>query len=121
MSATLFYDGRCALCSKEMRLLTRLKRPDLHLLDIHTSDLSQWQLPPIETPGLTATTQLLSVLHLRTAEGRWLLGLDATVAAWSYTPLGWLFKPLRWPLIRPIADTFYTRWAQARACRLGYV
>ncbi|HAU67804.1 MAG: DUF393 domain-containing protein [Arenicella sp.] len=121
MQSTLFYDGRCAMCSKEMKLLRRLKRAELRLEDIHKVDLNQWQLPSLDKTVPDHRTLFLSVLHLHTETDQWKTGLDATVAAWSYTPIGWLFRPLRWPLIKNIADYVYTKWAGNRACKLGYV
>ena len=121
MQSTLFYDGRCAMCSTEMRLLRRLKSTNLQLADIHQVDLCQWPLPSLDKGVPDHQTQLLSVLHLHTEENEWKTGLDATVAAWSHTAIGWVFKPLRWPLIRNVADYVYTRWARNRACKLGYV
>lgn len=110
---TLYYDGKCAQCSAEMRLLTRLKNQSLSLIDIHelTPDSPIFSIPK---------NNLLSVLHLQTEQGIWLKGLDANVRAWRHTYFGWLMMPLRWPVLKKIADLIYYRWAQNRACRLGY-
>ena len=62
--------------------------------------------------------QGLETLHLRTAEGDWLTGVDATVRAWSHTHWGVLFKVLRWPLIGPMTDAAYRYWARKRYRRL---
>ena len=109
MTDTLYYDGKCALCSHEIRLLARLKDSSLILIDIHgqANQQSTWD-------KLT----LMSVLHLQTSSGKWIKGLDATVQAWKHTKLGFLFIPLRWPVIRTVADYFYTKWANSRVCKL---
>jgi len=112
MKDLLFYDGSCPLCAGEIRLLSRLKGKRLELIDIHSE----------KSEGLTDSknaSELLAVLHLKTASGDWQLGLDATVSAWRHTSFGWLLMPLRWPLIRGFADWAYYRWADKRACRLG--
>lgn len=111
MQNTLFYDGQCPICMKEMRLLNRYKNARLILQDIHHSGT-----PAIAKPY--CNEQLLAVLHLKTARGSWLKGLDATVAAWGHTRFGFLLKPLRWPLIGSIADYFYYRWAERRVCNI---
>ena len=109
MKANLFYDGQCPLCTKEINLLSRWKNSELQLTNLH------------EAQKLAKSkNEMLSVLHYQTSDGDWLLGLDATVAAWSHTKLGWLFKPLRWPLIKPLADYIYNNWAKRRACKLAY-
>lgn len=61
--------------------------------------------------------RLLRHLHLLDAKGHWRMGVDASVAAWSFTPLGFLMRPLRWPWIMPWVDRVYQRWADKRYCR----
>ena len=62
--------------------------------------------------------QLLRVLHLRRADGRWLKSTDANVAAWEGTTHGLVLSVLRWPLIRHAADAIYALWARWRYRRL---
>ena len=103
---TLFYDGSCPLCRKEIRLLRRLQRGDLAFADIHA------QIPHSDRrPNREA---LLRRLHLRRGDGRWLIGLEANVHAWSHTRFGFLFRPLLWPGIRTLATGIYQRWADRR-------
>lgn len=103
--ATLYYDGQCPLCMKEMARLGRLKDDRLNLTDIHTLPLGT---------DLPDTTALLRDLHLRLHDGRMLIGVDANVAAWQYTRHGAWFRWMRWPGIRNIADLIYNRWARWR-------
>ncbi|MGH1485960.1 MAG: thiol-disulfide oxidoreductase DCC family protein [Cellvibrionaceae bacterium] len=105
MIDTLYYDGLCPLCRKEIKLLKRLSGDNLAFKDIHRSDKTESQ------PSKDA---LLKRLHLKTSNNIWLIGLDANVHAWSKTPYGWLFKILRWPIIRQIADRVYDLWADRR-------
>ncbi len=85
-------------------MLKRLSSQDIDFVDIH--HLNDADLPSKEL--------LLKRLHLRKPAGDWLVGLDANVYAWSFTPYGVLFKILRvWP-VRPVADFFYNRWADRR-------
>ncbi|MCH8498850.1 MAG: DUF393 domain-containing protein [Marinobacter sp.] len=103
---TLFYDGSCPLCRREIRLLRRLQRGDLAFADIHA------QTPHSDRrPGREA---LLRRLHLRLGDGRWLIGLEANVHAWSHTRYGVMFRPLLWPGIRSLAEGIYQRWADRR-------
>ncbi len=106
---TLFYDGNCPLCMREVRLLTRIADDGLLLTDLH--DVS-------EKPGEPSSLEKLKNLHLRTADGEWLTGVDATVRAWSHTRWGFLFSLLRWPLLGPLADAAYRYWARKRYQRL---
>ncbi|MGD9662902.1 MAG: thiol-disulfide oxidoreductase DCC family protein [Porticoccaceae bacterium] len=106
---TLFFDGQCPLCRREINLLQRLSDEGLAFMDIH-------QIVP--EPQFPSAMAMLRVLHLRKACGSWLTGVDATVHAWSHTRWGWLFKPLRWSLWAPWIDRRYSRWAQRRYNRL---
>jgi predicted DCC family thiol-disulfide oxidoreductase YuxK len=88
-----------------MERLGRLKSDQLELVDIHCVPASA-DLPDRDT--------LLRNLHLRLPDGRMLTGVEANVAAWQYTPQGWLFRWMRWPIFRQIADRAYRRWARWR-------
>ena len=103
--ATLYYDGKCSTCSKEIRLLKSLKNSELELIDI-------WQ---VETD--IPRHELLRILHMRIHDGTWLTGVDANVAAWQHTQFGFLLSPLRWPLIKPITDKIYHSWIKKRVIR----
>lgn len=113
MNGILFYDGNCSLCKHEISLLSRYKSEGLRLVNIHSNKRSS-------LANGRSDLELLRVLHFRTDHGQWLKGLDATVAAWKHTPFGWAFSVLRWPLIKRVADWCYYRWANKRACHLGY-
>ncbi len=109
MTDTLYFDGKCSLCLREIGHLRRLADAALELRDIH--QLSPGADVP---PRLT----LLRTLHLRRADGEWVTGLDASVAAWQHTRLGPLWRWLRWPLVKPLAAYGYRLWAQWRFRRL---
>jgi predicted DCC family thiol-disulfide oxidoreductase YuxK len=106
MKNTLYYDGKCPLCAKEIYWLNKLKNNQLELVDLWGADIEVTQ------------NEMLKILHLRTPTGEWKKGLDANVTAWGHTPIGFLFKPLRWPLIRQVADTLYYKWANNRFCKI---
>jgi predicted DCC family thiol-disulfide oxidoreductase YuxK len=94
---------------REIRLLRRIAGPGLELVDLN-------KLPDL--PGRPTRLIKLTTLHLETADGEWLTGVDATVRAWSHTRWGPLFRALRWPLIGPLADLVYRYWARKRYQRL---
>jgi predicted DCC family thiol-disulfide oxidoreductase YuxK len=107
--ATLYYDGQCPLCTREMARLAALKEDGLRLQDIHQID---------DYRGLPDRDTLLRNLHLKTADGELLTGVDANVMAWQGTPYSRLFAWMRWPLVKPVADTLYRWWALWRYRRL---
>ncbi|MDX1802401.1 MAG: DUF393 domain-containing protein [Marinobacter sp.] len=104
---TLYFDGQCPLCAREIRTLQRLQRGGLTFSDVHRQ-------PEAASDELPGREQLLRRLHLRRADGRWEIGLRATVRAWSHTRVGWLFRPLLWPGLYTVADWVYRRWADRR-------
>jgi len=106
---TLHYDGKCPLCMREVRLLQRIADPGLALVDLHS-------IP--DQPGQPPKLLKLASLHLQTADGEWLTGVDATVRAWSHTRWGLLFRVLRLPLLGRLADVVYQYWARKRYQRL---
>ena len=107
---TLFYDGQCPLCMKEIRVLRRIGDDELRLIDVHgLQDAAVW-------PGIPPE-HLLQRLHLLDDEGIYRTGLRATVQTWCHTPFGFLFRLLLLPGIRTLAETAYNRWAERRYCQ----
>ncbi len=114
---TLYYDGNCPLCLREIRALEKLRDERLQLVDVHLFE---------PAPGEPTRESMLLRLHLKTADGMWLSGVDATVKAWSHTRWGIFFRPLRWPLLASLSDRAYDYWARRRfdglycgsACRI---
>ena len=105
----LYYDGMCSLCVTEMDRLGHLADSGLDLVDIHS--LTDFE-------GVPDKETLLGTLHLQSAEGEMLVGMDANVAAWQHTRFGLLWRPLRWPVIKKVVDIFYRHWARWRYRRL---
>ena len=110
---TIFYDGFCPLCVREMTHLRRAdKRGRMKLVDIQQPCFVQ-EYPHID-PDAART-----ILHADTADGTLLLGLDVTYRAWALASPGlfgrgfWI-APLRWPVIRWFADKAYLWFARNR-------
>lgn len=101
----LFYDGSCPLCLREINLMRKYTNKKIDFLDIHAHRFDETH-PSQEL--------LLRRLHLRTTDGKWLVGLDANVHAWSYNSYGKILKVLRWPIIKVMVDFVYFKWADRR-------
>lgn len=105
---SLYYDGSCPLCRKEMNRLSKYQER-IELIDIHQlEDFSSF--PEKQT--------LLKRLHLKTAEGKWVTGIDANIRAWKHTPYSWLWFPLTFPIVHFFASKVYNQWALWRFDRL---
>lgn len=104
---TLYYDGQCPLCLREIQLFQRRNRQGrLQLLDISTDDTA-----PL--PGLTRE-QMLDCLHARFDDGLIVTGIDATYWSYRAVGLGWLVEPLAWRWARPLWQWGYRRFCAMR-------
>lgn len=109
---TLYHDGHCPLCQREVAWLTQHPRRDrVMLVDI--------QAPDFEAEALGKSFEaMMGRLHLHDAEGRWFIGMDASRAL--YAVLG--YRKLVWltclPGLAGVMDAGY-RWFARRRVRLG--
>jgi predicted DCC family thiol-disulfide oxidoreductase YuxK len=87
---TVFFDGYCPVCRREVAAYRRLA-PDAPVI-WHDIDQSA---PTPEHEGFDLAAAL-ALLHVRDADGRLRIGLDAHLCLWQHLP-GWrlLVKPLR--------------------------
>lgn len=104
---TLYFDGACPLCAREIRILRARAAPDrLQFVDISAEAFEAG------SAGLTHA-QMASLLHARFDDGTWVTGLDATLWSWRAAGLGAWAAPLSWRLTRPLLDLGYRlfcRW-----------
>lgn len=112
---TVFYDGKCGLCRREIahyRQIAPAGRFDW--VDITTTP------KPFTALGLRVEDGL-RVLHARDGSGRLHRGVDAFIAIWSGLPRWWVLGRLgTLPLIHPLLIFAYRRFADWRFKRLGY-
>ncbi len=108
---TLYFDGQCSLCSREIEFLKK-----------HASELQFINIHELDDKHIPSKDDLLKVLHLKSSINKtnpeWLKGLDATIQAWSHTPYSCLISILKWPLINIVAKRAYSHWANKRFCKL---
>eukprot|EP00487_Bulimina_marginata_P009242 TRINITY_DN3613_c0_g1_i1.p1 TRINITY_DN3613_c0_g1~~TRINITY_DN3613_c0_g1_i1.p1 ORF type:complete len:105 (-),score=16.08 TRINITY_DN3613_c0_g1_i1:257-571(-) len=99
---TIFYDGTCPLCAKEMNALKKHDKQNLlKTVDIYSEDFSAY--PEIDAEAAN------NILHAINNKGQLLLGLDVTYKAWQLMGRGWIYAPLRWKLVKPLADSLYLK------------
>lgn len=110
---TVFYDGTCPLCAKEMNALKqRDTKQQIKTVDIYSDAFADY--PQIDPD------QANTILHALNEKDELLLGLDVTHRAWQLVGRGWLYAPLRWRIIKPIADWLYLKFASNRY-RVSYL
>lgn len=111
---TLFHDGHCPLCQREVAWLKRHPRREaVVLVDIQADDFDAQPLG-------SHFSAMMGKLHVSDAEGRWYVGMDASRAL--YAVLG--YRRLVWlsclPGIAGVLDVGY-RWFARHRVRLGHV
>lgn len=115
-SATVLYDEACPFCAGEIRMLRRWDRAGiLRTVDISAPDFRA------EDWGFSMTA-LSSELHVRGAEGSWLKGMAAIRYLYRILGRGLLLEFTGWPLLSPVFDALYRRFARNRVLisrRLG--
>ena len=88
-------------------LKKRDKQGALTLVDIQTPEFAA-QYPELDWHALNAR------IHGLLPDGSLITGLDVTHQAWKAVGVGWLYAPLRWPVIRIVADWCYIKFAKHR-------
>jgi 3-demethoxyubiquinol 3-hydroxylase len=78
---TVWYDGACPLCRREIGVYRGLQaRLPLRFADVSDAATA--------LPEGASRSQLLARFHVRQADGRWLSGAPAFLAMWAVLP-GW--------------------------------
>ena len=103
---TVFFDGSCPLCAREMDQLARYDR----LSRIHFVDLNDdaHRYPTIDREAA------LHTLHVLDANGTLRKGVDANVLLWETVGRKAWLRILRWPIVRQLADIGYRFFADHR-------
>lgn len=109
MQLTVYYDGACPLCLREIHFYRRLRGGDA-IAWIDASDLTQdWS--PVDLTRDAA----LARLHARTPDGRLLSGASAFRAIWAVLPAWrWLSGVLSVRGALPVAERFYRVFLKVR-------
>jgi predicted DCC family thiol-disulfide oxidoreductase YuxK len=104
---TLYFDGDCPLCAREIKLLRARATADrLSFVDISDEAFDARSL------GFTLD-DMASSLHARFSDGTWVTGLDATLWSWRAAGLGAWAAPLSWGWMRPaltLGYRLFCRW-----------
>ncbi|MEZ6232916.1 MAG: DUF393 domain-containing protein [Phycisphaerales bacterium] len=106
---TILIDAECPLCRHEASLLRRLDkgRGRLTLVEITA--------PDFDAAAYGTTFQdVMGSIHGVTADGRLVSGMEVFRRAYAAVGWGWLWAPTGWPLLRPMFDWLYRRFANRR-------
>ena len=105
---TLYFDGDCPLCAREIKILSRHSTArNLLFVDISSFEFDA------KTLGYTLK-EMQSSLHARFSDGIWVTGLDATLWSWRAAGLGFWATPLTWRVLRPLFALGYILFCRLR-------
>lgn len=110
---TVFYDGACPICAREMALMKRLdKTQHLTLLDFSLAGFDA-------APAGLAIADLSAVIHAQWADGTVITGVAVFRAIWEAVGLRCLSRLSRLPLIAPLIVKAYAWFAKNRLWLTG--
>jgi predicted DCC family thiol-disulfide oxidoreductase YuxK len=107
---TLLYDGACPLCRREVEIL---RRRDGGRGAIHFVDIDDPLYDPAAFQGISYR-EAMGRVHGIKADGLVLHDLAVFQDAYRLVGLGWIYTPINWPLIGPLARALYGLWARLR-------
>jgi predicted DCC family thiol-disulfide oxidoreductase YuxK len=106
---TIYYDGACHLCSREIAMYQKARGAEaLSFIDICATgfDAVREGLDPFEVH---------KSFHARAADGTLYSGVPAFVAIWETLPgYHWMAKMTRIPGVRPLLDLSYVLFTKVR-------
>ena len=106
---TFLYDGACPLCRRETDFLKgRDKFGKIRFVDISSDDYDPKNFQNISFEK--AMSNLHGILH----NGNLIQGLDVLAYAYQLVGLGWVYLPIKIPIISNLLKTFYSFWAKYR-------
>ena len=112
---SVFFDGKCGLCSKEIRYYRKIAPSGVFVwYDVATD--------PSPLDGIAVTQEdALRRLHATDSAGKLHKGVDAFILIWKELR-GWYFLSLvaRLPIIRQIAQLAYNLFADYRFKKLPH-
>ena len=105
---TVFFDGACPICDREIALMKRLdRRRQLEFCDFSAQEYDA------ASSGF-ATEDLGAVIHARWADGSVITGVDVFRAMWEAVGLGVLARLSRLSLVEPLVLRAYAWFARNR-------
>ena len=106
---TFLYDGGCPLCKRETDFLKgRDKFGNIKFVDINSDGYDPTNYKNISFKK--AMSNLHGILH----DGDLIQGLDVLAYAYQLVGLGWVYLPIKIPIISNVLKIVYSFWAKYR-------
>ncbi len=110
---TVFFDGECPICAREIALLKRLNRKNR----VHFVDFAEPAFDP-KRAGF-GREELAQVIHARWADGSVVIGVDVFREVWTALGFGLLARVSRLPFIDRVLAWGYDWFARNRLWLTG--
>ena len=106
---TIFFDGGCPLCKREVDFLqSKNQKGALRFIDINTSDFcSDLKY------GITYK-QAMDRIHAMKSDGSVIKDIKVFQEAYSLIGLGWIYAPTKLPILDKFIEFIYGLWAKYR-------
>ena len=106
---TIFFDGGCPLCKREVDFLqSKNQEGALSFIDINTSDF-----PSDLKYGITYK-QAMDRIHAMKSDGSVIKDIKVFQEAYSLIGLGWIYAPTKLPILDKFIEFIYGLWAKYR-------
>lgn len=106
---TVFYDGDCPICTREMAQYRRVEGGDrVAFVDVATCPLAA-------LPAGVSRDTALARMHVQTADGQMVSGAAAFVALWRTLPgFAWAARIAGLPVVLPVLEVGYRGFVRLR-------
>ena len=106
---TIFFDGGCPLCKREVDFLqSKNEKGALRFIDINTSNFSSDL-----KYGITYK-QAMDRIHAMKSDGSVIKDIKVFQEAYSLIGLGWIYSPTKLPILDKFIEFIYGHWAKYR-------
>ncbi len=106
---TIFFDGGCPLCKREVDFLqSKNQKGALRFIDINTSDFSS------DLKYGISYKQAMDRIHAMKSDGSVIKDIKVFQEAYSLIGLGWIYSPTKLPILDKFIEFIYGLWAKYR-------
>ena len=106
---TIFFDGGCPLCKREVDFLqSKNQKGSLRFIDINTSDFSS------DLKFGITYKQAMDRIHAMKSDGSVIKDIKVFQEAYSLIGLGWIYAPTKLPILDKFIEFIYGLWAKYR-------
>ena len=106
---TIFFDGGCPLCKREVDFLqARNQKGYLSFIDINTSDFY------LDLKYGITYKQAMERIHAFKSDGSVIKDIKVFQEAYTLIGLGWIYAPTKFPIFDKFIEFIYGIWAKYR-------